>query len=373
MQRIIILLQSGLGDLIMALPLLKYYKQNLQEQDILLILTESARTEAIIERAIIMDERIKINCINEIWSGSKLGLLKLGIHLRLFRPTLFLAPHSTNRLGTTIFSMIVGATTSVLPHSKINSLLFHTVANRFKEHKVSYYLRFGMLGDLNKDIDLSIAFDIPNHYLKEAKSLFNCWDPNQKWIGFAPGSGIIEAYKRWPIPSYISLGKMLLDKGPEYRIAIFGSPAESYLVNKIKEGLHNSSSRIVTIVNPNIIIAASAMKYCACVVSACSGLAHLAASVGTPIVGFYGPTNPGFTGPFSNKLRIVRIGLKCSPCYRLDFSMGCGNPICMSMIEPHVVEKEVMNALKGEFNTDISWYPTTNAVKPDALINITKG
>lgn len=366
-QRIIILLQSGIGDLIMAIPLLKHCKQNLQKWDSLLILTESASTKAIIEHAITIDERISVICISEIWSGSKFGVLKLGMQLRSFRPTSFLLPHATKRLGISVFSMIVGAGTSVLPHSIINSLLFHTVANRFKEHKVSYYIRFEAFGDSNKDIDLSIAFDIPNNYLTEAKNLFGGWNPSQNWIGFAPGSGIIEAYKRWPISSYISLGKILLDKKPEFRIAIFGSPAETYLVNELKEGLIAFNKRIVSIIDSDIMVATAALRYCGCLVSACSGLAHLAAAVGTPVVGLYGPTNPGFTGPFSDKVRIVRVGLNCSPCYRIGFNKGCGNPVCMSMIEPELVEQEVMLALSGEFNAEITWHSTTNAVKPDNM------
>ena len=368
MRRTIILLQSGVGDLIMAIPLLRVRRNNLHKQERLLILVESVTTKRLIEHAILVDERVDIVCIGKIWSGSKFSVIRLACKLRKYRPTLFLAPHSTDRYPITVFAAIVGADTTVLPDSTLNRLLFRRTVNGDKGHKTEYYVKYGVLGGFKINENPGIKFNVPGNYIEDAKTLLVDWNPDEKWIGFAPGSGIIEAHKRWPISSYISLGKMLLDKGRDFRIAIFGSPAETYLVNVIKEGLNAFSKRSVAIINPDIMIAAGAMKHCACLVSACSGLGHLAAAVGTPLVALYGPTNPGFTGPYSNRIRIVRVGLKCSPCFRFGFNTGCGNPLCMSMIEPQLVEKEVMYALKGEFNADIPWQPTTNAIKPDSMI-----
>lgn len=351
----------------MAIPLLRVCKDSLGKRDRLLVLVKSITEKTIVEHAISVDERIDIVCIGKSWSGSKLSVLKLGSQLRQFRPTLFLLPQSTNRFGITAFSLIVGATVTVLPHSNLNRFLFCRRVEKCKEHKMIYYRRFGELGGLNMDVDFGAELSIPDHYLAEAKVLLRGWEPDQKWIGFAPGSGIIERHKRWPISSYQSLGKKLLNRGQEFRIAIFGSPSENDLVNEIKKSLNTSSARVVSIVEQNIMIAAGAISHCACLVSGCSGAAHLSVAVGTPVVGLYGPTNPGFTGPFSNKVRIVRAGLKCSPCYRVGFIEGCGNPVCISMISADSVEKEVMLALKGEFVADIPWYATTEAVQPDIM------
>lgn len=365
MRRIVLLLQSGVGDVIMAIPLLRACGSNLQIGDKLLILVDSMPLKNIVENAISVDDRINTVCIGEAWSSAKFSVLRLAYQLRRFRPTLFLAPQSTNRLRITLFSAIVGAGTTILPHSAPNSLLFGRSVNSCREHKVKYYLRFGALGGLNTDTSFSMKLNVPEYHLTEAKKLLVDWDISQKWIGFAPGSGIIEAHKRWPISYYQSLGKALLQKGSEFRIAIFGSPSEIELVNEIRKSITTRTTRVVSIVVSDIMIVSAAVSHCKCLVSACSGLSHVAAAVGTPVVGLYGPTNPGFTGPFSNKVRIVRAGIKCSPCYRVGFIEGCGNPVCMSMIEPHDVEKEVILALNGEFVADIPWHPTTNADNPD--------
>jgi hypothetical protein len=99
-------------------------------------------------------------------------------------------------------------------------------------------------------------------------------------------------------------------------------------------------------------------------VTACSGIAHLASLADVPIVGLFGPTNPGFTGPFSDKLRVVKLNLPCSPCYGTDFVTGCGNAICMSMLYPEIVFDAVVESLKGKPSPPVPWVDTTDVREP---------
>ena len=45
-----------------------------------------------------------------------------------------------------------------------------------------------------------------------------------------------------------------------------------------------------------------------------SGIMHLAAAMGTPVVGIFGPTDPQHTGPAGERSVVVRRELQCSPC-----------------------------------------------------------
>jgi ADP-heptose:LPS heptosyltransferase len=47
-----------------------------------------------------------------------------------------------------------------------------------------------------------------------------------------------------------------------------------------------------------------------------SGPAHLAAAVGTPVVAFFGPTDPGRTAPSGGRVRVLDRYVFCSPCFR---------------------------------------------------------
>ncbi|HUI31077.1 MAG TPA: glycosyltransferase family 9 protein, partial [Candidatus Acidoferrales bacterium] len=49
-----------------------------------------------------------------------------------------------------------------------------------------------------------------------------------------------------------------------------------------------------------------------------SGLMHLAAAVGTPVVAIFGPTDYTKFAPLGDRHRIVRKDFECSPCYKMD-------------------------------------------------------
>ncbi len=72
------------------------------------------------------------------------------------------------------------------------------------------------------------------------------------------------------------------------------------------------------------------------VVATDSGALHLAAAVGTPVVGLYGPADPAEFGPWCppERQRIVRVPLPCSPCRTL-VDPPCGatrEPACVATI-----------------------------------------
>jgi ADP-heptose:LPS heptosyltransferase len=69
------------------------------------------------------------------------------------------------------------------------------------------------------------------------------------------------------------------------------------------------------------------------VIGADSGPLHLAALVGTPVVGLYGPADPAQFAPLSEPrdVRLVRVDLPCSPCGTLL------HPPCGVALEPACV------------------------------------
>jgi len=65
------------------------------------------------------------------------------------------------------------------------------------------------------------------------------------------------------------------------------------------------------------------LKRCAAVVSNDSGPMHIAAAVGTPVLGIYGPTRPVLQGPFGTRhLTVRREGLDCLGCNLTDCPIG---------------------------------------------------
>jgi heptosyltransferase-1 len=85
-------------------------------------------------------------------------------------------------------------------------------------------------------------------------------------------------------------------------------------------------------------------KQASVVVSTDSGPMHLAAAMGTSVVGLFGPTAPWRTGPFGRKHKILRVSLDCSPCFRKT----CETMICMKLLGVDEVLQAVTDLLGKE-------------------------
>jgi heptosyltransferase-2 len=115
--------------------------------------------------------------------------------------------------------------------------------------------------------------------------------------------------KRWPKECWIELGRELQDEG--MAVVIFGDGSENQLVNEIASSIPSA----IPVVNRSIPEVAAIMEQCEAVVSNDSGLMHVAAGVGTPVVGIFGPTVEAFGFfPFRARSEVVEQNLRCRPC-----------------------------------------------------------
>jgi lipopolysaccharide heptosyltransferase II len=73
-----------------------------------------------------------------------------------------------------------------------------------------------------------------------------------------------------------------------------------------------------------------------------SGLMHLSAAVGTPVVSLWGPTDPGRTGPFRYERFVIQGRAACAPCYLRRCPIG---RVCMRSITSESVVDKVGGAL----------------------------
>src|SRR6266850_1964574 len=79
-----------------------------------------------------------------------------------------------------------------------------------------------------------------------------------------------------------------------------------------------------------------------CLVSADTGVAHLAAAVGTPTVTLFGPTDARLTSPRGRRARAIEGRAPCAPCF-LD-RCPIDHP-CMRSIEPTAVAAATLAAV----------------------------
>ncbi len=128
-------------------------------------------------------------------------------------------------------------------------------------------------------------------------------------VALAPGAKWPS--KRWPETNYSALASALSSEGTGVLVA--GSAAERALAEKVASAAGGAGS--VVPYSGGIRDLAAAFSLCEALVCNDSGLMHLAAAVGTPVLGVFGPTAPhlGFA-PYGGGNEVLWLGLDCSPC-----------------------------------------------------------
>ena len=78
------------------------------------------------------------------------------------------------------------------------------------------------------------------------------------------------------------------------------------------------------------------------VVSTDTGIMHLAAALGAPVVALFGPTAPWRTGPWGPGHQVMRLEMECSPC----FDRQCPQPRCLIELQPERVVLAVQKIME---------------------------
>lgn len=163
-------------------------------------------------------------------------------------------------------------------------------------------------------------------------------------VVMAPSAGQIAAHRAWPKANYAELAARLV-ADLDVDVEIVGGKEDVVLCNEIAAGA--GTSRVTSLAGRlDIKGLFELLQQRALLIANCNGVSHIAAAIGLPVVGLYGPTAAVHTGPFSPKLTAVSRNLECSPCYRRGYTQGCGNPVCMSGIPVDTVYDTVHAVLQ---------------------------
>jgi len=137
-------------------------------------------------------------------------------------------------------------------------------------------------------------------------------------VALLPGAEYGSA-KQWPVEYFGDLAARLAGVGLD--VWILGSAKEHELGARIKTIAGNE--RIVNLCGrttlADVVDVLSAVRVA---VSNDSGLLHVAAAVGTHVVGLYGSSSPKMTPPLTAKRHIFDLGLDCSPCFARECPLG---------------------------------------------------
>lgn len=164
---------------------------------------------------------------------------------------------------------------------------------------------------------------------------------NDPLILLCPGAEYGPA-KRWPTRHFAALASLAAMEWPEATVALIGSAKERALATEIA-ALSGQDVRNLCGETPladAFALIASAQG----VVSNDSGLMHVAAAYGRPLVAVFGSSDPRHTPPRSARARVEWLHLPCSPCFERTCPLGHTN--CLNQLSPGVVFDSLKKAMR---------------------------
>ena len=158
-------------------------------------------------------------------------------------------------------------------------------------------------------------------------------------VAFCPGAEYGPS-KRWPARHFAALARKLAAQG--YAVWLFGSERDRAVGEEIAAA--SESAAINLCGKTDLASAIDLLSLAEIVVTNDSGLMHVAASLGRPVVALYGSSSHEHTPPLARSHRIVRTGIECSPCFARECPLGHFK--CMNELAPELV-MEAIAAVRG--------------------------
>jgi len=165
-------------------------------------------------------------------------------------------------------------------------------------------------------------------------------DRSQPVVALCPGAEYGPA-KRWPARHFAALARALASRNRS--VWLVGAPGDRAIGEEIA---HLSAGEALNLCGRTDLGAAiDLLSVAEAVVTNDSGLMHVAAALGRPLVALYGSSSPAHTPPLAPRARIVKLEIECSPCFARECPLGHFR--CMNELSPERVLSEIDAAVAG--------------------------
>jgi lipopolysaccharide heptosyltransferase II len=151
-------------------------------------------------------------------------------------------------------------------------------------------------------------------------------EKNTDIIAIFPGASVVE--RRWGGENFGQVAKTLHEHRKE--IVILGSHADRADADEINKYVGDS---IDLTGKTSLMDVAFILKHCRLLITADSGMMHIAVAVGTPTVSLFGSGIQKKWAPLGKKHIVLNHEFVCSPCTRFGYTPHCKNNVkCLSSI-----------------------------------------
>ncbi|MFH0877405.1 MAG: lipopolysaccharide heptosyltransferase II [Candidatus Omnitrophota bacterium] len=135
------------------------------------------------------------------------------------------------------------------------------------------------------------------------------WLGKERLIGINIGASPRWNTKRWRAKRFAKLCDALAKK--DYRILVTGSSSDAAFAKEILD--QTKTKPVCAVAQTTLLQLASLVRHCDCFVTGDSAPLHIAAAMKTPVVAFFGPTDPRRHMPKGVRGLVLRKD--CVPCY----------------------------------------------------------
>ncbi len=145
--------------------------------------------------------------------------------------------------------------------------------------------------------------------------------------------------KHWPEPYWVALAEIATEAGYAVHWP-WGDEREQQRAERLIDRSHSGW----LLPHLSLTQLAKTLAGAAGAVGLDSGLAHLAAAVGTPAVTLYGPTRTDLTGARGPHQRNLEVDFPCAPCMKRECGYGGERPVdppCFQSLPPETVWREL--------------------------------
>jgi heptosyltransferase-2 len=322
-RRIIVRTPNWVGDAVMSLPFLNSLRLNSPDAEISLLtrpgLADFFKPVIAADRVIALEETAGRHGLRMVWKNAK--------SLRQERYELgFCLPPS---FGSALMFKLAGVTRTVGHAADRRSWLLSGslpyLPKGRRPHRAEGYLQLlGLVWD-NPKIDKSLRYDPGEDARSLAKSLLRekGISDTSKMLVVAPGAA--QPNKMWAPDRFSEVcDRWLRLQGAV--VAVVGGTGDRDVAGRIRSA---DSARLFNLCGVGSLpLVAAIIEYARIFVGNDSGLSHLAAATGAPVVVISGPGDPSEVSPFTDRAITVKKSLYCSPCYsntcfRKDHPLEC--------------------------------------------------
>jgi len=332
--KILILKPSSLGDVIQALPVLRLLKQHYPQSEIYWWI--EASLAPLIEGDPDLTGVVRFQ--RKRW-GKPQHWPEMLQSIQWLRAQKFdLVIDLQCLLRSALFAWLANGTRLVgLDETREGARGFYDDAARrltFHTHAVDWYL--SVLPPLGVPVHHNFVW-LPQRP-EVATVVDKKWPRDQaRWIALLPGARWTN--KRWPATHFAELVRILAGRLPGSRFAILGGKDDSPLAETIQAAAPDRCLNLCGSTTLQEMI--EWVRRCDLMVTNDTGPMHVAAAMGKPLVGLFGPTAPQRTGPYGQLAHIVRLDLPCSPCLK-PVCRAAITEECLRHLAPETVARKVL-------------------------------